>query len=355
MSRLFIESFDKLTPAQLQSTLKWALVGNGVVSTTGRTGLGVTGTTGATQADNTLRTIVFYPGFASSGKGYQGFALKVTTLPAAERKLWAVLDNVGDVLITLTIRTDGKVRVYRGTFEGGTLVATSSTAFVVAAAFRYLQVGFDFATNSVIVLSTISGTPPITSQLFAVPGLSSYLPWAQAEFYLDETIIIDDYYINDGSGLAGHIFFDGDTTIEALSPEFLSYLLGYENWAPNTGTLVSAVDDDPMDVDATFIKTHIGFSTVRYQFEALVDDGRRVDAVQFTAIARKQSSASPFALKLAYIRWDGIGLFVNNFGAISVTNTFYTAFLGMIQSGGNNEWTIQRVNDSRWGVVSGDG
>ncbi len=348
--RHFQESFDALTPAQLAQTGKWSLVGNGVVSTTGRTENGVTGTTGATQGDNTLRTRAFYPAFASAG-AYQGIAVKVTSLPAAERKLWAVLDNTGAVQMTLTIRTDGKVRLYRGTFEGGTLLATSATAFLVASAFRYLQIGFNFGTNIAIILSTISGVTPVTSQLFAVPGLSSYQPWAQFEFYLDDSIIVDDYYLNDDIGpSAGHIFFDGDTTIEVHRPAQVAFAIAYFPWTPNSGSdRVAVVDDEIMDNDSTYLFTRQDFSTIHYDFDEVPDDGRRIDAVQITAIGRRTSSDFAIAIKMLFWRWDGIVVPMNTYG---ITSTAYLAYLSLVQSGGSNEWTIQRLNDSRFGLGS---
>ena len=75
MARLFHASFDPLTPTQQQQLGLWALVGTGIVSTTGRTGNGVTGTAAATQADNTLRTKALAP--ATAAIGFQGFALKL--------------------------------------------------------------------------------------------------------------------------------------------------------------------------------------------------------------------------------------------------------------------------------------
>jgi hypothetical protein len=233
MARLFQASFERLTPAQLHSLGLWALVGSGIVSTTGRNGNGVTGTSGATQAQNTLRTVAFST--ASADKGYQGFALKAVSLPAAERKVWALFDNAGAELVTVTVRPDGRVSSYAGSFETGSLLGTSSAAFVAAGSFRYLQVGYDFTADTLLVLSTNSG---VTSLLASVPGLTSPLPWSFVEFYLDELLVLDDVYVNDSNTFIGpaNNYFSGDTAVLDLGPVAdVATGFGLERFYPNTG------------------------------------------------------------------------------------------------------------------------
>jgi hypothetical protein len=353
VARLFQSSFEKLTPLQMQQTGLWAFVGAGIVATTGRTGGGVTGTAGATVSQNSMRSRTLTP--ASPAAGYQGFAVKCTSFPAAERKVWALLDSSGGALITLTILPDGKARVYRGSFESGTLLATSPAAMFAAAAFRYIQVGYDFTADTLNVLSTVTGT---TTSFFAAPGLTSPLPWAQSAFYLDETIVLDDWYANDTLAANGDNYFSGDTSIVVLDPSSVSYKIAYFPWTPNTGTDVSAVNDATMDVDATYIYTRQSYSWIQYAMEALADDGRRVDDVQMVAIARVVSSAFQPGMDFDFVRWDGIELPVSKTpGGINtpVTQTAYTAFVAALKAKnglGPNSWTIARVNSSRYGVRS---
>jgi hypothetical protein len=355
MARLFHASFERIPPAQLQSLGLWASVGSGIVNTTGRNGLGVTGTAGATQAENTLRTVPFAS--VTPTKGYQGFALKCVTLPAAERKVWALLDNGGGVLVTVTVRPDGKVRTYRGTFESGTLLATSSAAFTAAGAFRYLQVGYDFGTDSLLVLSTNSSGPtPITSLLSSAPGLTSPLPWASSEFYLDELLVLDDYYVNDANATfgLGNNYFSGDTAIVTLaaaadrtpSPAYTYHL------HPNTGSDTAAVtDDDPLDFDATYVYARDSFHYLLYQMDTLVDDGRTVDDVQIVAVSRAVSSSWSPGFGPLLSRWDGIILYTDR---VPLTWTGYLGRARMLRgtgATGGNAWTVDRVNDTLFGVA----
>lgn len=347
MARLFQASFERLTPAQLQSLGLWAFVGSGIVATTGRNGSGVTGTAGATPAENTLRTVVFSP--TSPTKGYQGFALKCVSLPAAERKVWALFDTAGAELVSLTIRTDGKMRAYAGSFETGMLLATSATAFVAASAFRYIQPGYDFTADTFLVLSTNSG---VTSLLASVPSLTSPLPWAYVEYYLDELLVLDDVYVNDSNTMVGpaNNYFSGDTAILDLGAVTdVGTGFGLERFYPNTGSdKASVTDDTAFDGDATYAYSRDAYGYLLYQLETLADDGRTVDDVQVITISRAVSStwAPEFG---AYVRfWYGTATFV---GRVPLTWTGYRAQRILLGRPGGNPWTIARVNDSRFGVA----
>lgn len=347
MARLFQASFERLTPAQLQSLGLWALVGSGIVSTTGRNGNGVTGTSGATQAQNTLRTVAFST--ASADKGYQGFALKAVSLPAAERKVWALFDNAGAELVTVTVRPDGKVSSYAGSFETGSLLGTSSAAFVAAGSFRYLQVGYDFTANTLLVLSTNSG---VTSLLASVPSLSSPLPWSFVEFYLDELLVLDDVYMNDSNTFIGpaNNYFSGDTAVLDIGPVAdVATGFGLEFFYPNTGSDKADVTDDAaFDSDATYVYSRDAYGYLLYQMETLADDGRTVDDVQVVTVSRAVSStwAPEFG---PYVRWwYGPTAFV---GRAPLTWTGYRAQRVLLGRPGGNTWTIARVNDARFGVA----
>lgn len=345
MSRLGHESFDLLSPTQLQDTGKWLTVGSGVVATTGRNGSGVTGTNGATQAQNTLRSRAFSPG--TPNEGYCGLAVKCTSLPAAEQKVWAVLDSAGTALVTATIATDGKVKGYRGT-EAGTLLGTSASAFVAAGSFRYLQFGFDWDANTFQVLSTISGGA--TSLLSTTPTLSSPNPWVYTEIYLTDTIVVDDYYVNDGLSLATEAnvsYFSGDTSIVVVVPASVSSHTAYFPWTANSGSdLAAPIDDSAMDSDGTYIYTRDSYSRIAFQMGTVTDDGRRVDAVQPVAIARQVSSSWAPALRILQVKWNGLVTYLSG----DPINT--TAYKAMMGRDADKDWTIARVNASKWGVES---
>lgn len=347
MARLTQESFDRIPAAQLQSLGLWALVGSGIVTTTGKTGDGVTGTAGATQAQNTLRTLPLAP--QSTRKGYQGFALKCVTLPASERKVWALFDTSGTALVTATIRPDGKVNTYRGSFESGTYIDTSSSAFVAAGSFRYLQVGYDFNADSLLVLSTNAG---VTTHVSSAPGLVGPLPWSTVEFYLDELLVLDDFYVNDGYALSKDKYFSGETSIVTLAPVVdVATGFGLETFYPNTGSDKAVVTADAApDFDATYLYTRDPYSYLLYQMETLVDDGRQVDEVRAVLVSRAVSStwAPEFGV---YTRTaEGVAHFV---GRVPLTWTGYRGQSQLLKTRGvlgGLEWTVDRVNGSRYGA-----
>jgi hypothetical protein len=191
-----------------------------------------------------------------------------------------------------------------------------------------------------------------------VPGLTSPLPWSQTEFYVDETIVIDDWYVNDTLATNGDNYFSGDTAIVTLDVSSVGYKIAYFPWTPNVGTDVSVVDDATMDGDATYLYTRQSYSWIQYYMDTLPDDGRRVDDVQMVAVARVRSSAFQPGMDLDLVRWDGVEVFVPKTpGGLNtaVTQTAYTAFVAAIKAKGSlgpNDWTIARVNASRFGVRS---
>jgi hypothetical protein len=350
VARRFHASFDTMTPAQLQAFGLWTLVGAGIVATTGRTGLGVTGTAGASEAANTLRTRALDPSTPSAG--FQGFALKCLSVPVTERAVWALLDAAGAVLLALTIAADGKARLYRGAFGTGVLLATSATAFVAAGAFRYLQVGYDFLGNTAQVRSTVTGGA--TSLLIApTVGFTTPPTWVRAEFYLDATVVLDDYYVNDANAGLGPSYFSGDVSIVTLRPAAVSSDYGVSLWKPNGGSdKVAPIDDATPDLDATYLYTRTDFSIIKFAMETLADDGRAVDDVFMVMVARAVSSAWLPGLAFSWTRYDGIDL--HGF-TTQVVTTGYQAMTYMTKAagglGGNDPWTVARVNAGRYGMI----
>ncbi len=345
MSRLFQESFDRLTPAQLGTTGKWASVGSGVVTVTGRTGNGVSGTLGASAAENTMQSQAFAVGTPSTG--YHGFAVKYLSLPVSEQKLWALLDNTGTVQVTLTITPTGTCNVYRGTMAG-TLLGSSPLA-MVESAFRYLEIGHILTGSGRVEMRSTPASG--TARVFSATGAIWTTAWSQIELYLTDQIIVDDLYTNDGVASVGNNYFSGDTTILTVVPTLKTFHTFYFPWTPNSGSdLVAPIDDATQDGDTTYLYTRDSYSTIQYQMEAITDDGRRVDDVQIVAIIRGVSSAWLPGILVSWLRWDGIGLSVPF--AQNPLTTAYRAFMTLTQRTGGLEWTIARVNASRFGVRS---
>lgn len=354
MSRRINESFDFLTPTQLGQTGKWEYVGSGVVSTTGRTDNGVTGTAGG---DNRMRSRPITPALRTGIPGYHGFAIKHTGLPSSEAKLWTLIGDDGAVQITVSRATNGTVKVYSGTMETGDLLGQSPLTFF-STSFRYLEIGHILTSGGgrVEVRSIpASGTPRV---LVVAGGLTTH-SWKQIDLYLTEEIVVDDFYINDTSAPTPG-FFSGDSTIQArkvidVTNEFDASLIGTFQWRPNTGPntaagKVAAVDDDPYDGDATYIYTRHENSTIEFQAEAVTpDDGRQVVDVQLTGIFRKTFSGpppagAPIRGALGLRRWDGVQVSLKDEDDLLV-GTGYQAMCSMTHQPG---WTIERVNDSRW-------
>lgn len=351
--RRVTESFDLLTAAQLGQTRKLDYVGSGVVTVTGQTGNGLTGTGGGVSAANTIRTRAANPGTADTG--YHGFAVKFLSLPATEQKLWALLSNVGSVQAVVTVTPSGTARVYRGTFESGTLLGTSSLTFV-SSVFRYLEMGhvLSGAGRFEVRSTDASGA----ARVHVVNGATSGAAWSNVEIYLTDQIVIDNLYANDASIALAPSYFSGPQEIVALSPVSVAFedAIFTVPWLPNTGSDKAAViADDPLDGDASYLFTRARFSYITFAMETLDEsDERRIDDVQIVGLARVVSSAFQPDWTFYIRRDDGVGLFsYSRTPSGPVTQTDYTAFRDSLAGHlGGPRWTAERLNASTFGVMS---
>lgn len=352
--RRVTESFDLLTAAQLGQTRKLDYVGSGVVTVTGQTVNGLSGTGGSVSAANTIRTRAANP--ATAGTGYHGVAVKVLSLPASEQKVWALISNTGTVQGVVTLTPSGTARIYRGTFESGTLLGTSSLTMVTVGAYRYLEMGHVLGGAGRFELRSTG--PTGAARLKVVNGVTSSEAWSKVEIYLTDQIVIDDLYANDGNIAVSPSYFSGPQEIVVLKPTALPYedAIFTVPWLPNTGSDKAAVvADDPFDGDTSFLYTRARFSYLAFKMEDLdEDDPRRIDDVQLVALSRVVSSAFEPDWTFYLRRDDGIALFTYfrvPHGA--TTQTDYTAFVDNVDAAlGGPRWTAERLNASLFGVMS---
>jgi hypothetical protein len=285
MADLLYEHFDTLTPAQMASTQAWATVGSGVVLTTGRNGQGVTGTSGATVAQNTLRSKVL----TAYGRGYFGLALKWASFPAVATAFWALLDTSGSPLLTLACGPTGTISVYAGT-AGGTLLGTSGVLFSGGGTWDYLEVGPVIGSSGSVEIRVRADGVGTATKLYTRSAVDTqpgtFSAWAQTELYLSDLVVLDDLYVSD-SAVPRNTYFKGRCRILAAVPIADAYNLG--GWTPSSGQY-PLIDDVPHTDDADYLYARVG-AIARWQMTALASDADVVCGVQVTAIVRQVSSS----------------------------------------------------------------
>lgn len=347
MADLLLESFDTLTPAQMADTGAWAVVGSGVVLTTGRNGQGVTGTSGATAAQNTLRTRTLSP----NSDGFHGMALAWSAFPSSDAAFWALLDASGSALLTLVVTSAGAVKVYRGT-ASGTLLGTSAAILSGSGTWDYVEIGpvIDDTAGRVEIRVRPDGVGTATSlyvlsSVDTQPGASS--GWTAEEWYLSDLMTLDDVYVSDTGGSRNR-YFKGRTKIRQTVPEADRVPSGAPGvgWTPSTGSDRYAVlDEIPHTADADYLYARIP-SVIRFAMTALAPDTDRVDSVQVMLIARQIASSEQQSLASSMRDTSGAAvaevLFAN-----AVMPTGYRAYA--------NVWNYRTINaaNAPWGTVAG--
>lgn len=353
MADLLYEHFDALTPAQLASTQAWSVVGAGVVSTTARTGLGVTGTAGASVAENTLRTRLL----SAFGRGYFGQAVRWSTFPASLTAFWALLDTAGSPLITLACGPTGTIAVYQGT-AGGTLLGTSGVLFSGGATWDYLEVGPVIGTSGSVEIRVRPDGAGTLTQAFVLTGVDTQpgavSAWAQTEVYLSERLTLDDVYISDING-PRNIYFKGRTAIWCTVPAVDHTPVGAAGfaWTPSTGAdKFAVIDERPANDDVDYLYARSG-GVMEFEIVPLAPDTARADGVQVTVVARQISSLEDQSLAV-WIRDPSSGpvsFVLLSRAAMPTAYRAYSYLSNFRPSAPIDDWgTVAQVNAAWFGV-----
>jgi len=176
----------------------------------------------------------------------------IEALPAAEKMLFWVIDDNGDVMCSVSLGTDGTVSLWRGDPGTGDLLTQSVTAITdVIALGTPLSLGaignvhgtdgsLEFWMGDASDAESFAAFLRINGENTLGTGLSA---WRGIGWGLTEDIVGDMLYEDHG---------DGALTPGAAADAYVSDDVVTSDMAANTGTVVTATDDAAPDADATF-------------------------------------------------------------------------------------------------------
>lgn len=245
-------------------------------------GEGYDGGSALTGATEDASVVTFSTGLSDSVEFGLGCRLKIDALPSAEKIILGITTTGGDLHCCLTLRTDGKVSLYRG--DMADLLATSGDALATGSQLRLGMTGvLDEANGALEVylnrdpIARINGTNTVAA---------SPPTWGGVYVGLAPDVFQSHLYAQAGYGdlRPGYV-------VRVLYPTGEPLFTG---WDPNTGTVAdipAAIDDPTPDDDTTYIRARA--LDVRYCVLHDPIDDVRILGARTIALVRNLSGSSP--------------------------------------------------------------
>lgn len=204
-------------------------------------------------------------GFAFVPPGQSAFAighkLKVQTLPAAEKILLAILALDLTIQCCLSLRTDGKLSIWKGDLAGVEL--DRSTAAIPNGSGTWLDCGLtglvDGSAGDLSAYIGVTGDPTSWAAVAAASGVNtrghaSDATWRGFTLGLKASMFQSDLYWRDGrTSDGGVVGLSPGSQTGTRRPNAAGL---YTAWYPNTGTLHGALDDTDHDGDTTIAQSN---------------------------------------------------------------------------------------------------
>lgn len=206
--------------------------------------------TGASESAYLTR----YHGIAGQSVFYIGDQIEIDAYPAADKLLYSMLAADGSVQVSLVLRTDGKLSIFKGVLAGVEIVRTLNPVPLNTV----LDLGFegtiDAIAGSVAAYVGIGGDASSWTLVLAATsvdtqGASGDSTWRGFTMGLTPDILREHCYYRDGRTTDGGVtgLSPGSRT-GTRRPNAAGILTA---WTPNTGTLQAALDDTDHDGDTT--------------------------------------------------------------------------------------------------------
>lgn len=229
----------------------------------------------------------------------------------------------------------------------GVAIATSDDPFLETGNYHYLELGYDVSGDAVF---RVDGDVAVTATGIDTDGheptgvkLSGAGGGASS--------VIDDLYLNDGTGDENNGFF-GDVEIRAILPDEDDST--YHEWAPTGGVAedlpqYTEVDENPDDDDTTLIYSKDIGKISLFGFPTLTFDGT-VKGAQLSALCRKNDVGIRAIRPVA--RSGG----ANYFGQRRFLSTdwLYKRQMYNVDPSTGELWTVSGINAAKFGVELAD-
>jgi hypothetical protein len=245
--------------------------------------------------------------------------------------------------MTVTVKTDNKLEVFRGD-HGGTSLGTTSSG-LTPGAFGYVEVKIVLHASAGTVLVKIDGATVLnlTSQNTANSGTAwdSFTTLGSAAGF-SVNIDYDDLYLADGSGAAPWNDLLGDVRVDARVPTGAGATTG---WTPSTGSNYANVDDATPDDDATYNSAATSPLTDTFVVQDAPVAGATIYGVQ-QCLSMKKSDSGTCTVALV-VRHSG----TDYVGSDLSPGMSYTYGLAITQTnpGTSAQWTESDFNAAEFG------
>jgi len=199
------------------------------------------------------------------------------------------LVDAGTVQIHVDIHTDGSIKAYRGTGTGN-LLGTSTGVTLSVATYYYIEVKATIhdSTGSIEVL--VNGiTRLLLTGIDTKVTANAYANAVRLAAAGSGGVLIDDVYINDGSGAEDNDFW-GDVKVYPVLPT--SDSAAGNSWTPSTGSdKFATVDEAAQNGDTDYISSTTPGDRQLFGFAPFAGLGA-IKAVQLSAFVRKDDGAT---------------------------------------------------------------
>jgi len=157
------------------------------------------------------------------------------------------------------------------------------------------------------------------------------------------TLLIDDLYILDNSGLQNNDFL-GDVYIQAIFPESNGT---HSDWTPSAGSNYECVDDIDIDEDATFVSTTTDNAIDTYNFGAVTAiTGSTIKAVVSNITAKKDGASIRHIAPIVRennLEYEG--------GDVNLSDTYKNyQYVWENNPEDNQPWEISDIDNAEFGV-----
>lgn len=281
MALRFADSCSHYTNAQ--GTLKWTAYSVGSI-VAGPWGAGSSALSFSSPTHGVQRTV---PGLATYTAGVRAY---VTTLNRGG--LISFLDGGTLHLTVAMIDGTGRLGIYRGNPDGGTLLA-SSTVSVPPSVWTYIEAKATIDDTVGAVEVRMNGVAVIVLANVDTRNAGSALANSIGFGYLygnsyGMVWLGTDFYIADASGGVNDSFL-GDVRVQALLPTGAG---ATTTWTPNGGANWDRVDDATPDDDTTYISATAAGTVDTYTMADLTTPAGLVRGIQYCIDARKDDAGS---------------------------------------------------------------
>lgn len=282
-------------------------------------------------------------------RGYQKIAVGIAHLSsAAQREFIILYDSAGNVQLTLAEKADGTWNLYRGTFSGGTLLATS--AVVTTGVVYYIELlvtisatvgAYELRINEVSMFSAanVNTRNGAYDDIQRVTVNGRLTNGGTINCYVDDFVIYDAITPFPNSTN----YFPGNCKVECLIPSGPGSVTG---WAKFNDSNFKNVDERPKNDDTDYNYSGIVNASDLYAMSNMSSSSGSIRGVQLTYAARKEDVLTRATRPL--IRTGGVTYAGSN-DSLTTSYVYYDerwTFNPQTAS----DWTIAEINSIEAGI-----